>query len=1078
MAKTNPQLEAYLQSQQDNLHFILHLTSLIDQLPSIAYKTPKLTKLTILPKQKITLEQAWQIITQFLENHNIPYYLHNRISEKPDPKSVFLIHLFLEQANLNYQQSPELLHQLLESANQLAPTEETSAHQKALDAWRQQITNYNQRLTNLHPHFTPDQLLESGSELFDPNQFSQSLTPLLPQAVQLARQLDPQGKLTPDSLHLALKRLSPRRDPNLRTFITLLHQQDNRQKFFSVVKAHLPQLTQLSNQKTDFALNPPPNLPPTELERQIYLALTHRTNLSFQEAAQIAAEIVATTNISALNPNKLPNSTTIIEQTLRRHHLNPDPQLLSVLQPLTPYLELYQHRQAQAHFLARQHHATSKLSDWIFKTIARETKLDPRILLNDQTEDIRAYLQDNKSSEEELLLKLQDRLSQATNPQEINRLLGYTDFLQQKLHLNSLNDLESKAIKLSTKLLLKSYQNNAKIIASLNRYALAYQRGLDIYFKLEDILSGRFIFAKIYDTIEDLKKTKWGWLIAPFEKFSLWWNEVLTNAVNKGILSLENKTSFLAKFARKALQLFKLGEYSIDGFIVESSRALLAWTYQQSLKLVKKATSPFTSATAKAISWVSDRLIIITSSSAFETLSTALGTTVAFGLQGFFLTWYLLGDIYQFFHDIFQAIVAPSLSATLSSLWNAFRRLSTKTTLGLIGAIVGATLASWTGIGAILAAITGFLLGHGLGDLLNSFYEKFLKPFSLLISSFTLIIVTGLGAIIISNLILIFLPLLAVIVGFTFIYSSLTSSARLPEGVGGIQSQYIRVTKHATATWKDKDSPGSIDNSQLPQTVTYSITIQARNNDLKNVTITDEAILYQKNDRETKIYTKTTSLEELKLGDSHTYTYNIPLTQDYKDSFLSNSVTVTAVVNGEAQTAGSGVGIAIGTPPLLPLAKFAVLLANTISQYCVGGGQVTTASLASCQDQIRSLPNGNRVYSTLYASADSYDTLQCVGFVKAVIAGAGKGTPFISQHLHYAGELTTTPMAGFDKVSSPMPVDIVIFPGEPGHIAVIVGVAGNTIRIADANVVGPGLTRSNSNPYAIQPGFVFYRPKP
>ncbi len=1099
MAKPNPELESYLKSQQNSLAFILELTASLDRLPRAAYLHPNLFKIKILPHQKISASQAWQIITTYLENHNLPYYLRPHLA-KLTPENIFVIfhHLQLSEYRLNQAQDPELLHQLINQQNQLNQqlhsTPENQAFQAALEFWKSQIKAYNRQVEALASQLDPRQLPIGGNVFFSnpkqADQLAHHLTKILPQAITLARQLDPNHQLTPASLHLALSRLSSRSTIASRTLDTLLHDPDNRHFLFDRIKSLEPKLAKLGQTETNLALTPPPHLPLTEIKHQTYLRLISQTNLSSQTAAQLAQAITTQIQLAAISPTQ-PSTKNVLRHLFEQHQLDPD-QLEPILSPILPHLELYRQEKTRHYHLVKSHQATNPLNSWIFRQIIQATGLDPQVVIADRFDEIKAFLhQPTNTSPEELLKTLQDRLNQTQDPEDLRRLLDFSDFIQQKLHLS--HQLESRLIKWSTKLLLKSYKNNLIILTSLNRYARAYQAGLDLYLKTENILSGRFLFVKIYDWLEDVKRGWAGWIIAPVEKFSFWWNKTVTTLVANSLKALENKTSFLAKFTHKGLELFQKGGYTISGLILEANKATIVWAYHQGLNLLQKASKPAAELVGQTITWISGKLISITGSAAFETASAAFGAVFAVGTQAFLLVWHIIEDTYQFFRDILKALNNPSLIGTLRGLMGAFRRLGTKLGLGLTGAVIGALLAaaatSLTGPGAILVAIlgglAGFLLGHELGRLLNWIYEEFLKPFSLFFTSMALVFITSLGAITLSGLALLFLPAILAIFGLAYLYQTFNMSIRIPQGAGEIQSQYIQVTKHATATWKDKSMPGQIDNSQLPQTVEYSITIRARNDDLTSIDIKDEAILYQeKNKKTTKttIYEKNIHLDKLDLGDAYTYTYTIPLTTDYRNSLLSNSVTVTANVKGvtEPQTTGTGVSISIGKPPLLPLAEFATKLANLISENCSSGGRVTTASLEACKSSILSLPHGKQVFTALYNSAYSFDVLQCVGFVRAVVRGAlGMELSSPGQDANrdsYAGLYINNPPSGFTRVTTPMQGDILVMPGNPGHIAIVVEVSGNIIHLADANVRGPGLTQSYSRGYAIEPGFAFFRP--
>ncbi len=795
MAKPDQaQLEAYLQSQKNSLSFILSLLASLDRLPYQAYLTPKRAKITILPKQKISLEKAWQLVVDYLESHDLPYYLRQQTHNlKLTPNNVFVVYHFLQRAHLELEslQTPEQLDQLIKTfkqANQLPPTEEVSAYQKAILAWKNSVNQYNQHLAEIAQIIDPTTTIPvGGAQFLHQPTTATTIASFVPEIISLAKKSDSQGNLTPENIHLAVNRLAKQHPhhPELRYLSTLLFNPTNQRTFFEKIE-HLETtpsspLHQLRQTQENIALNPPPPLPLSEIERQIYLILTTKTNLSSREATNLSRKLVGQIQASAFDLRRPPVAVDqLAKDILKKEGVSHPEVVTQLLAPTFPHLDRHRFEQRQDFVLAHQHHALLPFSSFILATLAKETGLDPVTLATDPFSEARNKLGlSPNTSPEEILDLIKQKINSSQDPREIADYLDLDDRLQRRFALEQ--KLESKLLKWSAKLLIKAYDNNLIISKAFNRYAIAYKRGVDLYLKAEDFLTGQWLFDKIYQKIENLKKTRWGWFIAPFEKAGLAWHNFVVGRVNQWIESLSSKSGGLATATKKILELFRLGNYSLDGFVWESVKAISVAAYKKATDLFSKASSPIIKGVGTAIGWIGQKLILGLNSEFVQSISAFLGPAVGLAIQLGLLVWNFFGDTFSFFKDVFASLKSASFTQTLLGIFQAVRRWGIKNISGLTGAIIGAILFSPTLVGAVIAAITGFLFGHSIGKLLNDFYEKFLKPYALFLLSAFLAFITSMGAIVIGSA-LVFLggPLLiaAIIIYFAF---SANMASRIPD---------------------------------------------------------------------------------------------------------------------------------------------------------------------------------------------------------------------------------------------------------------------------------------------------------
>lgn len=149
---------------------------------------------------------------------------------------------------------------------------------------------------------------------------------------------------------------------------------------------------------------------------------------------------------------------------------------------------------------------------------------------------------------------------------------------------------------------------------------------------------------------------------------------------------------------------------------------------------------------------------------------------------------------------------------------------------------------------------------------------------------------------------------------FGFLNITTHQSAYLQAGVIGAPEQpnspYIQVTKAA--------SPTSIKNDQLPASITFTVKITAPQTKLSNIQISDE-ITVAGSSGSPKITSPLVNYpKELNGGESATLQYILEARIEFKDSILSNLITVVADVPEKGLTkeqSRANSSVIIGTPP-------------------------------------------------------------------------------------------------------------------------------------------------------------------
>ena len=231
--------------------------------------------------------------------------------------------------------------------------------------------------------------------------------------------------------------------------------------------------------------------------------------------------------------------------------------------------------------------------------------------------------------------------------------------------------------------------------------------------------------------------------------------------------------------------------------------------------------------------------------------------------------------------------------------------------LGALGFLVTAplTMILWVAGGSLLfiggvASAPAWFLGAKAS--LGSFFSQAVNIPSAFFSA--------LGNISSAGLTLLVIAILAGLGIITFFQVILTSSAfilkekptELP--IEPISSPYIELTK--TVSPKNQ-----FENSELPTQITYNLTIKATQGKLLNVRIEDRVIVSKENNPP---QVDPRSWQVAEIGDSHTQTYSLVLDRGFEDSLVTNSVTVTADVEGgpKGEQSFTIASVQIGKPPV------------------------------------------------------------------------------------------------------------------------------------------------------------------
>lgn len=235
------------------------------------------------------------------------------------------------------------------------------------------------------------------------------------------------------------------------------------------------------------------------------------------------------------------------------------------------------------------------------------------------------------------------------------------------------------------------------------------------------------------------------------------------------------------------------------------------------------------------------------------------------------------------------------------------------------GTILGTTLSVFGGTGVVAGVVSGGLsgLGASLTSAITGMIGFIGSVFGALFASIGMpLIITILAFPVVVALIFLVINSGAYIVppGSMGELNLPPGSSTIPQGLfGGLlgsQNAYIGVQKTANPA-------GPFQDSALPVTITYTVTIAAKDGPLTNITITDSCNAINKTG---SVGCPSVSLPTAPDSISPTTAYSFTYTATYgagtySDSVITNTVTVTATTDGGQQTATGSTSIIIGSPP-------------------------------------------------------------------------------------------------------------------------------------------------------------------
>jgi hypothetical protein len=223
---------------------------------------------------------------------------------------------------------------------------------------------------------------------------------------------------------------------------------------------------------------------------------------------------------------------------------------------------------------------------------------------------------------------------------------------------------------------------------------------------------------------------------------------------------------------------------------------------------------------------------------------------------------------------------------------------------------LGPSSIGYTGFGSGIGSSTGGLLQKGFGSLSNllKLGGKNLGPLAARLGA---ALVGMASAEILVPLGIILAVVIGVVAFFTLMQGDIQHGmflAQKTSGGVGNESQFIILNKVA--------NPPSY-GGELPTEIQFSIVIGAKEKNLNNVKVTDSFSVYGKNSPPTPTLPSGVSFPtSVAAGSSQTITFKINVGPEYKDSVITNTVTIKADVEGgpNGETASRSVPVVIGTP--------------------------------------------------------------------------------------------------------------------------------------------------------------------
>lgn len=531
------------------------------------------------------------------------------------------------------------------------------------------------------------------------------------------------------------------------------------------------------------------------------------------------------------------------------------------------------------------------------------------------------------------------------------------------------------------------------------------------------------------------------------------------NTTNSLLDRFSANDTFFGKFGYRAVWLYQRGEYSINGMFTEGFKYGLSkgyhWTKGKVKGWVGKTIAP---AAKKVGAWATKQIARLGLEGVATTISNVAAPIVAAG----FIAW-----------EVGKAIVnvikhpekIAKAAAIVGGIGYAFWKLGLAMLQNFIS--VAANIFWSTVMGGL-----GFAFGGPVGGLIGAAFGWNLVPIlKSIVPAITSALQAALGI------------LQSTIVGFTaniggllvgvittgtitgLLYTMVLQTSQIPiqeiAGLGETSgSRYIEITKEVTGKF---DKPFHIPNNAVDQTIQYKVTIQAIEKTLTNIKITDTLNKITESGQ-TTIDTQSKSTDTLSPSEKYSFTYTQTLDSGFRDSYITNTVKVTATTTSGEEFKTTSLNISVGTPPVLPAAQFAIRLAQAIDS-CYGS-TVTMPDGGKCLTNLND-PQISSAVPSLVASANSFKYLQCIGFARAVMEGVGGSLGGKAVAADYAIRAPS----GYQLITNvnnraPLPGDLFVIdksvvPGT-GHIGVVIGISGNLVIVADANSNGKGIARPSA----------------
>lgn len=487
-----------------------------------------------------------------------------------------------------------------------------------------------------------------------------------------------------------------------------------------------------------------------------------------------------------------------------------------------------------------------------------------------------------------------------------------------------------------------------------------------------------------------------------------------------------------------------------------------------------------------------------------------------------------IGIALALFGDKFKKLIGGAIAALGIWLYGLFGTYAIPMMLAL----------TFGGVGLLFGGGVGFLIGSGIGAAVGFITVFVLNGFSFPLfgsvggaaSAFSTA-GAGAGAMVIpapalTTGILPFLPVITIAgVGALSVYTIMVTSSAffapsgLPEIIG---SKYIQITKKAYIAGLENSSSTHFENviAQNGEKVIYEVSVSALGATLKNVVIEDKTSITRKNEKDQietteikkyevnqtgqNIYNITNkeappswNINEIPPENSTLALYGFTLNKNHTDSFVTNTVTVTADVDGEKdkQIKKISLSFSIGNPPF-PVANKAREMVEALNK-CYGS-KVNSTSFKDNGNCVSDLFNENTL-SILRDTIRGSGSLQCGAFVYMVLSESGlpalEGKLFSKDYFGYSdknyswyanNKIVGDIRIGFDQIQ---PGDIFISAlGTTGHAAIVVSRNDNSFTLAEAlgDNANDGLTQLSPIPHTITEylksdyddslGFIRYNP--